>query len=474
MEEEINSLETAYKLYRDSLLAGEKLNLDEDDLIDVFDFAGDMSDEFVRLHVILEASHRFPESNGLRLRKAVFLSLLSDEALSDYLNTPEAHKQGQLWAILACRAEMPKGQRADLRLQAIAEMDDDFEEDEAVIQFVALAKHLQRESWLWDNLDYLKKRCAGGLQTLLFEMARLAEGREREQQAIKILEDLTLDHPFYTDYWSLLAELQSNCDLHDDALMSIDYALALAPEDAELYSMKGYILVKAQRYAVAIPVLEKAIKMGASEYSAKRNLIEALRFVDKGSEYRSLLLELQSENPGEQALMLQTICLLGEDIDEVLDRYYDVNGPDTTVLLQHVNELCAENKLPTALRYLEWYKNRFSLPPIPILMLLELYYSAGLYRRAYDLICSELKSFELSGNQLSILCTIASVLIRCGCFEEARDFCERWIDNIDNNVETLAPYKVISRGVSSTLREMVDFLDKNPDPTLEQINQIAL
>lgn len=474
MEEDINSLETAYKLYRDSLLAGEKLNLDEDDLVDVFDFAGDMSDDFVRLSVLLEASRRFPENNGLRLRKAIFLASISDGALNDYITTPEAQHQSQLWAILACRAEMPKGHQADLRLRAIAEMDDDFEEDEAVIQFVALAKHLQRESWLWDNIDYLKKRCAGGLQTLLFEMARSAEGREREQQAIKILEELTLDYPFYMDYWSLLAELQSNCDLFDDALMSIDYALALAPDDAELYSMKGYILVKAQRYAEAVNVLEKAIKMGAAEYSAKRNLIEALRFTDKGSEYRSLLLDLQSENPGEQALMLQTICLLDEDIDEVLDRYYDVNEPDTGVLLQHINELCAEDKLSVALSYLEWYKRRFSLSAIPTLMLLELYYSAGLYRKAYDLICNEIRSYELSGNQLSILCTIASVLIRCGCFEDAKEFCERWLENIKNNEETLAPYKVIGRGVSATLREMVDFLSKNPDPSLEQINQIAL
>lgn len=469
---EDNSLETVYRLYRESVMAGERLNLAEEDLIDVFDFAGDVNDDFVRLQTLIEAAIRFPESDGMRVRKAVFLSTLTDEAVSDYLQTPEARHGGQMWAIFTCRAERPKGDEAERRLRAIAEMDDDFEDDEAIIQFVALAKYLNKEEWLWKNLPYLKKRCSEGKQTLLFEMARMAEGRDGQLKAITLLEALTTDNPFYVDYWSLISELQANCEKYDDAVMSVDYALALAPDDPEMYSMKGYILVKAQRYAEAVPVLKKALEMGAAEYSAKRNLIEALRMVNPGSEYRSMLFQLQAENPGEQPLLLQTLCLVNDEIDGLLEGYYAVNEPDEGVMLQHVNELCAQDKVGAAMSYLQWYKAKFGLSSNSTLMLLELYYADRRFTEAYELICTDISNFDLTGNQLTIICTIAAVLIRGGYFADAKDFCARWLKQLDENEGMLVPFRVITRGVKATIEEYLDFLNTNPEPTSKQIDQL--
>lgn len=473
-KEEENSIESAYNLYREAALTGENLNLEKDDIIDIFDYAGDVNDDYVRVQILQEAARRFPADDDFAKRKAVFLLSLSLPALTDFMQSKEVFPDDQFWDIMQCYIDAPSGAEAEKRLMEIVEMDDEFAEDEAIIQFIALAKHLGMVDWVIANLPRIRKSCKDATQTLLFEVARVAETRSQMEEAIKILEELTMENPFYTDYWGLLAELQSNCERYDDALMSLDYAIALSPDDGELYALKGYILVKATRYKEAVKALHTALDKRSTNYSIKRNLIEALRFIDKNEEYHLVLDQLFAAEPGDQALLLQKMSSQNEGYEEMLELYYQYNEPEEAVAIQHVSELCSDGNFAAAQTYLQWYSAKFGLSQAGKLTLLELLYMSKLYDQAYEFICREVSSLEIRPHECGILAIIASTLLRMNFFAEAKKFCDSWIDKVSVPEVKSGSNHLIYRGLLDTLKGISRMLAENPYPSQADVDRVAL
>ncbi len=469
-----DSIQAAYDIFRVATLNNEPRDFDEEVLIDIFDYAGDVNDDFVRLEVLTTGARLYPDSNELSKRKAIFLSGISGTALATFVSGKHIYDNDQMWAILKCRAESPTGEDAVKALNAILEIDDTFDDDETILQFVALVRHLQMEDWLIENLASVRAHCSDMVPTLLFEIARLAETKRQVSIGIKLLEELTLTDPFNLDYWGLLAELQCNVGQYQEALVSLDYAKAIAPDDYELPGLEGYILLKTEKPEEAYQCLKLALKRNPDNYSAKRNLLEAAKLTLRNDEYDSLLKEQFRDDPADTSLMLSMAARHPETIAETLGRYYAYNEPDETTAIQHVGELCSNGNQDSALKYLEWYRENYELSQTGGFAILELLYINGKYGLAYDFICNDIKDPTLQPNELPILGIIASTLLRLRMFDNTKRFCNGWINKLKAPKVKNNAFRLINRGLLDTLIDIAALLERTSDPTDAEIDAVVL
>ena len=74
MDQEQKRRENLYRKFRELASSGEiPSNFDENDLVDIYDYANDSYDEAVQLQAIFAAVRYFPDSDELMQRRAYFL-----------------------------------------------------------------------------------------------------------------------------------------------------------------------------------------------------------------------------------------------------------------------------------------------------------------------------------------------------------------------------------------------------------------
>jgi tetratricopeptide (TPR) repeat protein len=469
-----NKMENLYNRFKQELAETSKSTYyDEQDIVDIFDYAGDVHDDYIRFEALLLGYRLFPDSQDLLKRHAIYLADNSEEGFASFMATVQPLHVDVMWAILKCRSLMPRG---NVAIQSLETILDTFtlEEDEETIQFVSLVKLLGQEQWIIDNLERVRSRCTY-VPTLLFEVARIAESVQFYPSAIKILEELTMLDPFNADYWGLLAELQSSSEKLDDALTSLDYAKALLPDDYELLSLEGYIKLKQMKPEEAAPILEKTLSLNPDCYEAKRNLVEAYKQLNQISKAAPLLGELYGSDPSDVSLLMDVLYMLPDAIDQVLPKFYEATGDyDEGTTLQRIGELCINGQTLTALKYIQWYKQHYQLSQTGKFALLELLYINGRYDDAYEIIMDDCRKLTLEPTELPIVAIITSTLLRARDFESAKSFCDVWIERLEAIHVDQAGYRLVTRGLIDTLQDMRRFIAENPNPTDEQIDKVTV
>lgn len=257
MESERGSREKLYnKFKRDLKDRRSTMQYDIDDLIEIYDYAHDIYDQYVQIEVLFIASSHYPENEELTQRRAYFyynMPGLEDGAID--LSLANASKTA-LWSLLQLLLDA-KNNATNItqRLDSIISEYDEFD-DETAIQLVLACSTLDAYDWLLKNKHIIEKKCLFS-ETLLFEIAHLAEIRQDYATSAKLLEELTLHDPFNASYWQLLAHQYISLQDYENALNSIDYALAIDSDSAASRIYKSQIL-----------------------YCLNRNLEEALSLLD--------------------------------------------------------------------------------------------------------------------------------------------------------------------------------------------------
>ena len=116
-------------------------DLDENDLIDIYDYANDVNDEFIQLEVILNAVRYYPESDELTQRRAYFLlDNLSMNESAEIMAKKHSHETA-LWDILTLLIQHPDIETAEKGFTEILHQYSGYD-DETIIQFVESAAEL--------------------------------------------------------------------------------------------------------------------------------------------------------------------------------------------------------------------------------------------------------------------------------------------------------------------------------------------
>lgn len=469
-----NQLEKLYNKFREELAKNDiSIYYDEGDLADIFDYAGDVRDDYIRLEALLLGNRLFPDSEIMLERRAIWLANIGNEPLRQFILDHPRSNPSVMWEILRIRSNAPYAPG-----DAVNELESlidryRLEEDETIIQFVGLVRHLEQEDWLVANIDRVRDRC-NYPPTLLFEIARMAENRPQSLAALPLLEELTDLDPFNTDYWGLMAELQSNCELYNDSLTSLDYAKALEPDDVELLTIEGYNYLKLNRVDEAINAFRHALDVDSDYFIAKRNLLEAYRMKGDLSKCPEIIRQLFTADPSDTALLCEMLLTFPGETDTTLSHYYANSDADENEAIVHVSELCRTGNEAVALAYMRWYSRSYPLSTQGKLVFIELLYHNGHYQEAYDYLVDNLKSPVLSPTELPVIAVIVSILLKLHIFDEALHFCNNWLEKLSNTTWEHNSFHLINRGLRDILTDVRQLLLLTPTPTDEQIDRVAL
>lgn len=225
-----------YERFR-SELADDRRNMffDEEDIIEVFDFATDNDDRFTALEALLLAERLFPASTTMAERKAIFCLSLDDETAANALTLLPDDSVVKILTGLRLAHSTPKEAAPvfDEILRSRPELT-----DEELIQLCETAEELCMYQWLIDNKEAIKAH-TDYPQTFLYELSQILRV-ENPDVALAILEELTMMEPFSTDFWLLTAQIHINQGHPDKALQPIEYALAIEPGNVNALMSKAH------------------------------------------------------------------------------------------------------------------------------------------------------------------------------------------------------------------------------------------
>lgn len=207
----------------------------EDDLIDIFDYAGDMGDDYVRLEALMLGARLYPDSIDLKERRAIFYLYLDQKAFQSFLDDNPT-MDTPLWQILRLNLLKPGQHNVEAILQSFIDHASRLT-DEEVIQFVQLAAGVGALDWVLAHLDELRAH-VDYLPTLLYEVAAQAEDRHMYDRASELVAELTDLEPYNPDYWTMHATLAVMRHRPDEAAADIEYALAIDPDNLEALRAK--------------------------------------------------------------------------------------------------------------------------------------------------------------------------------------------------------------------------------------------
>ncbi len=305
---------------------------DEDELIDIFDDAGDLEDDLIRLEVLSVASRFYPDSEPLNQRRCLFYSQISDTAGAQKLEQ-YAECKGAMWQLMRIRQNRNRTDSDFPRLlDLFMHKYQKFDDEEVAVQLIRLTAELNLPQWLGDNVNGLIKRCSNE-RVVLFEAAVAFETMHRYGHSIDLLVRLTDIDPFGYANWLMLAEHYLATDNEEGFNSAIEYAMALEPRDWQCYYVKGkYLLTKGKSLDEAAGLLAQACAFNPPSPEPYR--LYAICMNEKGEQqtainvYRNILFKFPQD---VLTIIPELLAFNPADADKLFDEYYRLN-PDNSEL----------------------------------------------------------------------------------------------------------------------------------------------
>ncbi len=293
------SYEDEMALLYDDVLArlnrGETLtDMDLDTLVEVYDYAYDLSDEYVTAEIMTNVLSRDGDYQPMLERKAFRYSMLSE-----------------LQGAKAIVAKLPADSFVRRLVMSQANWDADNWKDSYEKLFAGVEPHsLDRYSMMClidfalsvDEVSHLSELLAVILplcecpEDFLVDLSGTLLDNDHAEADVPVLLELTTLQPFSLDYWLQLGELYINrLDNYEEGYSAIDYALAIDPDSGRAMMLKGDLLMKVEGYTEEVHKLadrlmqmddfkEDALYLKAGAYIKEGKNAEATEFLKRYTE----------------------------------------------------------------------------------------------------------------------------------------------------------------------------------------------
>lgn len=258
--DESNEREQLYQNFKKSLAKPiTERFFDESELVDIFDYAGDIEDDYVRLEVLIVAARLYPDSSMLADRHALFyLDQENDGAVNAYMSDNAGASTPIADIVRLELQDSPAGDPAPLEYLMTAYPSFT---DEEMIRLVQLAADLNCYDWLIANLPRLRRK-TDFVPSLLWEVINEADNAGDTATAIALAEELIELEPFSGTYWSALFRAHARAGNHEEARNAFEYASSIvADEPSEVmwladsaYNFAPYVCENVEELVAALPV----------------------------------------------------------------------------------------------------------------------------------------------------------------------------------------------------------------------------
>ncbi len=299
---------------------------EEDELLDIFDYATDIDDIATRMEVLMLGQRLYPGSKALSERKAMLYWSIGDNAAAGR-------------ALAAVRGKSFMARLTDLRIRAvdqdvtsvdldalIAHVKENSLPDEEVIQLIETAEETGLQQWLVDNYEKIKK-IAIYPETVMYDLvAPVAEWCGEDFTFVnRMLDDLTMSSPYDVGYWEFAAQtaLEKESD-SKRALGYLEYALAINPDSVRSLLMKSrcFLSDECRDIPRAVKAAESAFKQACEDAEAVSVLASALAAAGKKERAEEVISEYldKAGKPELSVFEMLTSFDCEADIDEKLNK----------------------------------------------------------------------------------------------------------------------------------------------------------
>lgn len=381
----INEIKQLYERFKADLMEHpSEMYYDEDDIIMVYDLAGDYLDRYVQLHALMLGRRLFPDSEQLELRLGLaMLDMYDDVSLDDFLAV-NSKRSGVLWDIIRLRGHRVGVDELPSRLDELLERYT-LDEDEDVIQFINLITAYESEQWLVENHRRVIDRCRYR-DTALSECAEVLRFHDTKL-SISLIEELTRIDPFNADAWIKLAELNRESGEIEEGLNAIGYAKALRPDDyLPLYVEATLLIANEPDSQAAAELLQQVIRINPDMFEAKVALSDVYDYQGK-SDLAEIIWKEELRRDPDNELAKSRLAMVGTN-----------SGAETGWLSGDMTEEMLAQRLEMLM------SPEVETPEYLVRLLAAYDRSHGLY--------------QLAGEYIKIL-------YRCGMYEELCRFMER-------------------------------------------------
>lgn len=291
-----------------------KAFFDHDDIVEIFDYAGDMDDEYVRIEALMYAARYFPESTEMEQRRLIFYSETYPQAAKEFIqdhggDTPNQPLIQRLIAIQEYYDDDDDGD-SDNAIFALEQIlaDKPKMNDEETIRFVTTVDHCNCLDWLEQNLECVAT-CSNNRACLLYELAMsLLDGIEYAR-AVPILEKLVSEKPFILSYWELLLEAQVNSQADDAEIDdTVETILAMNPENEHALKHK---FLKIYHNNGDPDALSEIIRIMPNDSKISRLYVRLLVTHDRKDKAATYIKDRLKANPLDYEALISNFFIVG-------------------------------------------------------------------------------------------------------------------------------------------------------------------
>lgn len=410
-----NSLEYMKELYdrfRREVLEEKTVDYyEEDELLDIYDYAQDEGDVMVQFYVFLTARRLHPDSTLFDERAGFFLSYISNEAGADMLARRD-RQESPLWDVLALSiAHYPDGHPDD-DMRSLLAKHDKFD-CESVLKLMDLLRDLTRPDLVAEAYMALRDK-AEDTRSLLFEAATiLKDYPEHSSLARQLAEELTQTEPFNIDCWLLLAKTEFANSHPEEAISAADYALAIDPENLEGALVRAVVLSAGESTrAQAEEELRAFLKRVPDNPIATKALADCYRGRHKDSAaietYASFMSKGEDGNP---EAILEIMRLNPADATPYLDIYNSIVGDNIEQWQKAALTLYNEKAYAQGAVFLDYFTEKYGFTILSELHLRLLY----LARRYGDYVArfDQLNVYRSENQPSPIEISVMGYLLLC-------------------------------------------------------------
>ena len=434
MEPDDNSRDELQKRFREDLsrpLAERYYS--EEELLSVFDVAGDNYDDYIRAEVLMLGMRLYPESEELLARRAIF-----------YRDTDQASFQ----SFLKDNASLPHTELLDIMNLSNLSLDKDMalheveefvashrlDEDEEVIQFVQAVHSLGLDKWLVDNLDRIKAKVSY-LPTLLYEIAILSdESEEFSSIAISVLEELTEIEPYSPEYWILLSLVYSRQNRNEEAENAVEYALAIEPDNVEALKAKLRSLAIKPDDPQVDKLLDRIGELDPEDADFAYIRLARAEEVGDNDKILSLLSGFSPAVCASRPVFIKAIEYGYDDMDKMASDLYDAGVTDETDWNELIEFAFENDNIAALTALLKVYERKTGKQLDHSFIDFRMLYQMGKYDVALALFTDNEAGGSIRNPDNLMVCYSMYVmcLLRTGHGKEAENACDTMLSMIDN------------------------------------------
>ncbi|MGN0223901.1 MAG: tetratricopeptide repeat protein [Muribaculaceae bacterium] len=301
----------------------------EEELLEVFDTAGDMSNDYIQLEALMLGARLYPDSVALTERRAIFLLGFESDAFETFMGLHN-EVETPIMELLRLRAFASVSGDEQVKTDMVTVITDflnrhQLDSDELVIQFVHTVEELGLHQWLKDNYDAILAKVEYK-PVFYYEVGSICTEADVDM-GLRALEALTEAEPYSSEYWTMLTAAYLAANRNDDAATAIEYALAINPKDLPALEKKIEVVERTDPDKV-IDVIEQIISIDPSNPDFDRRVIAY--GVDHFTHERLFPIIAKIIPYCFDDFNSVALCLgCGyPDVETVINGYYDAVGPD--------------------------------------------------------------------------------------------------------------------------------------------------